>query len=96
MNLRIKIIFYLEGNHCITEAVTYAPKDETVTKENFEEEIVNMVCDMKQALDDGAYSNSTKNFHFGDTAVRISAVNAYQIFIEDVEAEGLNAPISID
>lgn len=96
MNLRIKAIFYLEGNHCITEAVTYAPKDETVTEDAFRVEVEDIVIDMKNALDDGVYSHSTKNFHFGDTAIRVSTLNAYQIFIEDVEAEGLNAPIAID
>lgn len=96
MNLRIKAIFYLEGNHCITEAVTYAPKDETVTEDAFRVEVEDIVIDMKNALDEGVYSNSTKNFHFGDTVIRVSALNAYQIFIEDFEDEGLNAPISID
>lgn len=89
MNLRIKAIFYLKGNHCITEAVTYSPKDETVTEESFEKEIVNIVYDMKQALDDGAYSNSTKNFHFGDTVIKVSELCAYQIYIENVESENI-------
>jgi hypothetical protein len=96
MSLRIKAIFYLEGNHCITEAITYVPKDETVTEDAFKVEVEDIATDMKNALDEGVYSNSTKNFHFGDTTIRISALNAYQIFIEDVEAEGFNSPIAID
>ena len=48
-----------------------------------------MVYDMRQALDDGAYSNSTKNFHFGDTAIKIAELCAYQIYIENVENENV-------
>ena len=98
MEKRIKLVFYLKGNHNIIESINYTPASNEVTEEDFQKEIYDISNEIISNLNEGIYSNSSKTLLFGNTAVKMSELVAYQIYIEDVENMGYidNIPVSDD